>query len=437
MIVKETVEMHWLLTLPIDRRVFLLPADTGAIVLFLYLLWRGKPSRLVRSLAVAGLGAAIGLAVVWLVSDVWNVFGLPLTPFVHFWVTVAFSGVFLAVFNLWGGRWWRKTIAAFSILVFLIVAAAGINIDFGAYRNLNDALGISPYSTMSPSLLKSRAGTMDPDLGKTWQGRAGTPKHGTVGMVTIPAPLSKFSARKAVVYLPPAALVSNPPVLPVLVLFAGQPGAPLDIFTSAQIAVTLDAYAAKHNGLAPIVVAPDQLGTPLKNPMCADTKLGKSATYLTKDVPNWIRDHLHVATGARYWAVGGYSQGGTCSIQLGATYPELFGTSIDMLGEVEPTIGVNTLTEVFDGSEAAYDAIKPLYILKRNAPYIDSVAIFGAGIKDNEYGVFVRKVHAAATRAGMKTQLYVSPHSGHDWNTVRYVLEQSLPGVLARFGLER
>jgi hypothetical protein len=37
----------------------------------------------------------------------------------------------------------------------------------------------------------------------------------------------------------------------------------------------------------------------------------------------------------------------------------------------------------------------------------------------------------------MKTQLYVSPHSGHDWNTVRYVLEQSLPRVLARFGLER
>lgn len=429
--------MQWLLTLPIDRRVFLVPADALAIVLFLYLLWRGKPSRLVRSLAVAGLGAALGLAFVWLMSDVWNVFGLALTPFVHFWVTVGFSGVFLAVFNLWGGRWWRKTIAAFSVLVFLVVAAAGINIDFGAYRNLNDALGISPYSTMSPSLLKARAGTADPNLAKTWRGRPEMPKHGTVGMVTVPAPLSKFVARKAVVYLPPAALVANAPALPVLVLLAGQPGAPLDIFTSAQVATTLDAYAAKHHGLAPIVVAPDQLGTPLKNPMCADTKLGKSATYLTKDVPDWIRSHLHVATDARYWAVGGYSQGGTCSIQLGAGYPKLFGTNIDILGEVEPTIGATTLTAVFDGSESAYDAIKPLHILERGAPYAGSLAIFGAGVKDPEYGAHVRKVREAAAQAGMKTYFFQSPTSGHDWNTVRYVLKNALPIVLARFGFER
>jgi hypothetical protein len=35
----------------------------------------------------------------------------------------------------------------------------------------------------------------------------------------------------------------------------------------------------------------------------------------------------------------------------------------------------------------------------------------------------------------MKTRLIVSPNSGHDWNTVRYVLTRALPEICARLGL--
>jgi enterochelin esterase-like enzyme len=353
------------------------------------------------------------------------------------WVVLLFAGLFLAVFNLWASRWWRKTIAAVSILSFLVAAAAGINIDFGAYRNLNDALGISPYSALPAAHLSAHAGTMDASLAKTWRARdhSGMPKHGMVGMVTIPATQSHFVARKAVVYLPPAALLANPPVLPLLVLFTGQPGSPTEMFTSGQVPEMLDSYAAAHGGLSPIVVVPDQLGTPLKNPMCADSRLGKAATYLTVDVRSWILNHLHVATSARYWAVGGYSEGGTCSIQLGASRPDLFGSTIDILGEVVPTMGANTLSEAFGGSRSAYDEIKPLPLLARHTPYADSVAIFGASAREKRYGAYARQVDAAAARAGMKTRLIVSPNSGHDWNTVRYVLTRALPEICARLGL--
>lgn len=429
--------MDWLLHLSVGRRTFLVPADAVAVVLFIFLLWRGTRRLFIRGVAFALLGALVGLVVVWLVSDVWNVFGIALTPVVHLWVVLLSAGLFLAVSNLWASRWWRKVIAAVSILSFLVTAAAGINIDFGAYRNLNDALGISPYSALPVARLTSQAGTMDASLAKTWQARdhTGMPTHGTVGMVTIPATQSHFVARKAVVYLPPAALVTNPPVLPLLVLFGGQPGSPIDMFTSGQVAAMLDSYAASHAGLAPIVVVPDQLGTPLKNPMCADSRLGNAATYLTVDVRNWILNHLHVATSARYWAVGGYSEGGTCSIQLSAGRPDLFGSTIDILGELEPTIGANTVSEAFGGSRSAYDAIKPLPLLARHSPYTDSVAIFGSGAKDKKYGAYARQVEAAAARSGMKTRLIVSPNSGHDWNTVRYVLARALPEVCARFGL--
>ena len=261
-----------------------------ALTLFIYLVVRSTRRLLIRGIAIAIFGALVGLIVVWLVSDVWNVFGIALTEVVHAWVVLFLAGVFLAVFNPRPGRWWRKTIAAVSIFSFLVAAAAGINLDFGAYRNLNDALGISPYSALPAARLSSQAGTMDASLPKTWRARDHTemPKQGMVGTVSIPATQSHFAARKAVIYLPPAALVANPPVLPLLILFTGQPGSPTEMFTSGQVPVMLDSYAAAHAGLAPIAVV-----------------------------------------------------------------PALFGSTIDILGELVPTMGAKTLSEAFGGSRAA------------------------------------------------------------------------------------
>ncbi|TAM68669.1 MAG: hypothetical protein EPN48_11300 [Microbacteriaceae bacterium] len=408
-----------------------------AALLCVYLLARWPARRFVRGLAIAGLGTIVGLLVSWLVSDVWNVFGVSLTGVVRMWVALAFAGVFLAVANLFRSRCWRKAVAVVCLGAFAVMAAAGINVDFGAYRNLNDALGISPYPALSAARLMGHAGTMDTALASTWRPPAGMPSHGTVGMVSIPGIRSHFAARKGVVYLPPASLVAHPPVLPVAILFAGQPGAPTDMFTSGRVATTLDAYAAKHHGLAPIVVVPDQLGRPDKNPMCVDSPLGHVATYVTQDVVGWIRGHVNVADSPRYWAIGGYSEGGTCAIQFGAGHPNLFGSIIDILGQLQPTIGPGTVAKAFHGSAAAYNAVKPLTLLTQHTPYADSVAIFGEGTNDPKYVRYGRQVKAAAAKAGMRTHLIMSPKSGHDWNTVRYVLARALPELFTRLGLGR
>ncbi|GAB3609470.1 alpha/beta hydrolase-fold protein [Humibacter ginsengiterrae] len=428
--------LHWLLTLRIDKSSFLIPLDVVVALLGVYLLLRSpRPRPLLRSFGAAALGAAVGLLLAWLVSDVWNVFGLPLTAVTRMWVAIAFAGVFLAIMNLWGTRWWRKGIAVAMIPGVLLVAAAGINVDEGAYRDLNDALGIVPYSALPASDLAAHAGAMDPNLGKDWRPPAGMPKRGRVGTVNIAPTASHFEARETVVYLPPAALVPNPPVLPVVMLFSGQPGTPADVFTSGRAAATYDAFAAKHKGLAPIVVSADQLGSPGQNPMCVDSPLGNSATYLTIDVPTWIRTHLPVAESSRYWAVAGYSQGGTCAIQFGAGHPELFGSIVDVLGELAPTIGSKTVAEGFGGSAAAYHAAKPLTLLAKHAPYRDSFAIFGSGARDVKYTRYATELNAAAQRAGMRTELVISRGSGHDWNTVRYVWARALPQIADRMGL--
>lgn len=426
----------WLFAVRINTESFQIGIYAVSAVLLAYLFVR-MPIRswAVRSVVSLAAGLLIGVIVTWLVSDVWNVFGVAMTIIAKMWASLAFAGVSLAVANLWKSRWWRKAIAIVSIPVFLASAGVGINVDFGAYRNLNDVFEISPYSSFPTTLQSSSAGTMDPQLGKTWQAPLGIRTHGEVGLVQIPSTQSKFTARPAAVYLPPAALVAQPPVLPVLVLFSGQPGAPSDLFTSGHLAETLDAWAAKHGGLAPIVVVPDQLGLPSQNPMCIDSHYGNVETYITTDVAQWIRSHLHVSDSARYWAVGGYSQGGTCSIQFGAGHPEIFGSVIDILGEIAPTIGAQTVSKVFGGSQAAYDAIKPLTVLAKMSPYSDSVAFFGAGKNDARYDGYAHKMNAAAQKAGMSTQLIISPHSGHDWNTVRYVFDRVLPDLITRLGL--
>ena len=97
------------------------------------------------------------------------------------------------------------------------------------------------------------------------------PKSGTIGTAVIPATVSHFVARDAVVYLPPAALVKNAPALPVMIFLGGQPGSPQSVVEAGQMPEILNAFAAAHHGLAPIVVIPDQLGASANNPMCLNS----------------------------------------------------------------------------------------------------------------------------------------------------------------------
>jgi S-formylglutathione hydrolase FrmB len=421
----------WLLAIRIDKHPFLIGTIVVGSLAVLFLVLRRPTRRWILSILIAILcGGGAGVLAGWLTSDVFVTFGIPLTFVTKTWICLLGIGLALIAINLHHSRWWRKAIAIVCIPVTVIVAAAWVNIDFGAYRDLRDALGISPYAPVAARYLKANSGAMSARTLETWKPPAGQPTHGVLGTVVIPAVTSHFAARPASLYLPPAALVKDPPKLPVIVMMSGQPGSPSDMFTSGDTATILNTYAAAHRGIAPIVVAPDQLGAPNRNPMCADTVLGNSHAYLTVDVPNWIRHHLPVSNSSRQWAVAGFSEGGTCSMELGAGSPRLYRSILSISGELQPTIGSTTLKKAFGGSQAAYAAVKPLDLLKKNAPFSSTFAIFGVGADDHQYLAWQRTTRAAAARAGMTTQFIASPGTAHDWNTVRYVLRAKLP-VLA------
>ncbi|WP_223690427.1 alpha/beta hydrolase [Leifsonia poae] len=426
------------MTLRIDQRPFLITVDVLVSLLALYLLIRPTVRRMLAGISAVVIGALLGLFVIWLFGDVMDVFGVELTPVTRMWTAIGFAGLALALVNLFRSRWWRKVIAVLSIPVFLIAAGAGINVDFGAYRNLDDALGVVPYKALTIHSERGEVANIGTDYEKTWTPPASVPARGEIGTVRIPATTSGFPARKAIVYLPPAALTAAPPVLPVLYAFAGQPGAPADVFTAGHIATTMDQYAAKHGGIAPIVVAADQLGGAGRNPMCVDSAaFGKSATYLLKDVPAWIKAHFRVSSDPAAWSVFGYSQGATCAVQFATGHPDQFGSALASSSELGPTLGAEstTVTKGFGGSKKAYEAAQPAALMKAGAPFTNTLIVFGVGQDDAKYLAFAKTLDAEARAAGITSDLLVSPGSAHDWNTVRYTLVHGFPLIAAHLGL--
>jgi len=220
-------------------------------------------------------------------------------------------------------------------------------------------------------------------------------------------------------------------------MLSGQPGGPSNLFTTAHLGTIVDAYASKHHGLAPIVVVPDQLGASDQNPMCLDSPLGNSATYLAVDVPAWIRKNLNVLPDRTSWAIGGFSEGGTCAIQLGSSRPELFGNIVDISGEVAPKRGsvTETIRDAFNGSTSAYEAAKPSSLLAAHAPYPDTLAIFGVGENDARYRPGIEQVATDARAGGMKVVYFNAPATAHDWRTAQYSISRALPELCTRWGL--
>jgi enterochelin esterase-like enzyme len=428
--------MHWIMTLRIDQRPFLTTIDLVAAAFVIYLLVRRPTIRwIVTALIAMVSGAILGIVTCWILVDGLDFFGVDLSAITRMWVALAFAGIALVVVNLWHSRWWRKVIAVAAVPVLVITAAAGINVDFGAYRNLNDAVGVNPYKVISVGRVSHPTHTSSIPTLASWTPPAKLAKTGRISSVVIPPTVSNFPARPATIYLPPAALAADPPALPVLLTMAGQPGQPSDMFTAGHLGTIMDTYAAAHKGIAPIVVEVDQLSNPEHNPMCVDGPLGNSATYILTDVVHWIKAHFRVLTTPNAWGISGFSQGGTCTVQFAAGHPNVFGTALAISSELGPTVGADTVQKGFGGSTAAFEAAQPTSEFAAHAPFRNSLIVFAYGQYDARYTAFAQALERSAKSAGVTTETLVSPHTAHDWNTVRYALRVGVPMILPHLGL--
>jgi enterochelin esterase-like enzyme len=368
-----------------------------------------------------------------------SLIGQDLTLSDQVWIGVAVAGIILAIASLFRTPWWRKLVAILAGLLVVAMAGNQINKSYVQYPRLGDLFGPTTSDEGLPTRTSGSASSLpSAPLADSWTptGAKIPTDGGQVNTIDLPGTISGFQPRESYVYLPPASFADNAEPLPVLLLFHGVPGGPGDWNLGDRVKGVMDAYAAEHNGIAPVVVMPDATGGQVDNPLCTDSNLGKVGTYLSQDVPNAIKSQLLVDPRPQKWAVGGFSSGGTCALQLATRYPEVFPTFLNFAGEEEPTLGshAETVQKAFGGDEAKFKAINPMDLLAAHT-FPDSAGWFIVGADDPNMMPGMKKLYAAAQAAGMNVQYWEVPDLGHDWAVPVAGLTHVMPWLGQRMGI--
>ena len=256
--------------------------------------------------------------------------------------------------------------------------------------------------------------------------------RGVLVDVAIPGSVSGFHARDARIWLPPAYLVDPDRVRPVVELIGGTPGWTSDWTRSANLDREADEVAAAHGGEAPILVMVDPNGSAFGDTECVDGARGNAETYLTVDVPAFVRSHFEVAADRRGWGVAGYSEGGTCALTLALRHHREFSAFVDLAGDAHPSLGGHhhTVQALFGGSEDGYAAHDPTQLLATST-YPDLAGWFGWGRADGAPRQATVALAAAARSAGLTVQQQEC-RGGHDFGFVTSAMGQALPWLSDR-----
>ncbi|MDN5860995.1 MAG: hypothetical protein L0H84_20510, partial [Pseudonocardia sp.] len=208
----------------------------GGVALFL-LLARGGRGGLVTVVVAVLLAALTYVGLNPLVVDVLDLVPEPLPSAVLVWIAVGLGAVALAVGSLFGTTAARKALAIVCGVLVLVTAGSQVNVYFEEYPTVASLAGDDgdPLSTNDRGV-QSRS--MDTPVVDRWEGPA--TGASSVPSAPIPGTVSGFTGRPARIYLPAAYHSPDPPLLPVLILVAGQPGGPDDWVVSGRLQMLMD-----------------------------------------------------------------------------------------------------------------------------------------------------------------------------------------------------
>ena len=425
---------------------------------FGWLLWaRGRRWLLIAAAALL-LAAGAVAAVHWLLLYAFSTLPESLPREVLAWFVAVVFALFLWVLRLWklrpsstpgsppagsppAGRpaWRGRTAATAAMLGVFLLAAVQINAYFGLNHTVSDVMGtaVARIQPLEAGLQRQPADASPAALA-SWRAPEGMPAAGVLRKGVIPGTASGFSSREAYIYLPPAYQATPRPALPVLVLFAGQPGSPSDWLTGGALRSRMDRFAQDHDGVAPVVVVVDPNGTASANTLCMDSRIAKADTFLAVDVPRWIGQTLDVDPDHRQWAAGGFSFGATCALQMGTRHPDVYASVLAFSSEREPALAKErqkTIDAAFGGDVGAFDQQTPLAIM-RETRFEGHAVYFGAGSRDPEFLAYMDELSAAARKAGFSVQAQPVANTGHSWEAASRGLPAALDFWAARWGIQ-
>jgi Putative esterase len=346
--------------------------------------------------------------------------GAPRSMYVWLIVTCLVAGLVAAGWRR--ANWTRRIGGLAAVVLALVSAGSAANQTFQYYPTFDRLFG----KTANNFLDNSQLNAIRREVAKTGK----LPDHGATLAVTIPGENLRFTPRQAYVWVPPAWFGRGRPELPVIELMHGTPGQPSDWTRASFADATSLAFAEQHKGVAPILVMPDINGSLTGDSECVDSAVyGQVETYLTKTVPAYMRKNFNAATTTGSFALAGLSEGGMCATMMALNYPKEFPVFANYSGDESPQYQSfspqQTISDLFGGSAASYDAHNPPYLLTHRQ-YAGLAGWFEAGAQDPHALQAAHALQPLAAKAGIDTCI-ATPPGAHSFDFWTQAFRDSLP----------
>ncbi|MDH6577440.1 alpha/beta hydrolase-fold protein [Kitasatospora sp. MAP5-34] len=381
--------------------------------------WRLRRAPLI--LAVGALLTAVVAVVVLTSAGITD----PLPFELWLWLGVALTALTVLVVGWRGARWWHRLLAPVAMLLAVFAGANELNMSTGYFPTMADAIGGLSGDPLPEQITLDQLGTV---TGKTTTGR--------IVEVDIPDTASGFTHRQELVYLPPAWFRSiHRPKLPVLEMIGGEFAAPDNWVRAGTAVQTIDAYAEKHNGFAPVLVFTDATGGFKVDTECVNGPNGHAEDHLVKDIPPYVEKTFGTSTAARNWGVVGWSMGGTCAVDLAVEHPDVFTHFEDISGDVGPNSGdkQHTIDTLYGGDANAWNAHDPLTVLAQHHKYKGVSGWFESGDQEAAHIKQARQLEQAARKDGIDSTVTVQPGK-HVWQFASEAFSEALPWLSRQLG---
>ncbi len=356
-------------------------------------------------------------------------------------LTVALAVGFFVAVVAWTPRLtghWARVLARGGLALGLVASSL---LSAGAYLNAGNGW----YSSWSELFGESDQAAVDVQGSQAKAAAAAKVAGGGVGSVAKPSQLpalpspgsrkQEFTYRgsasgltgKILVYLPASYVAAGGPQrdYPVIEALHGTPGSPSGWQTGLALNEQLDA-AVSAGKLAETIVVMPQVNIPASKDWECVNGPGSAPqleTWLAKDVPAFIVEHLRVRTERAAWAAMGYSAGAWCAGMAGVLHPDVFGGVVMLSGYFSPDFADAPPWPAGSAPAKRYDLAAAV------AASPPPLAMWVQTGKQSPYWKGTQAFLAAA-KPPLSVTTVVGNDTGHRWD----VWKANLPGGLAWLG---
>ncbi len=334
---------------------------------------------------------------------------------------LAVAGVSVAVIERRSAGWRRAGLVV-AVVASIATAGAVVNTSLHAYPTVGDLIGTPRYPSVD-ELQQHPTSNLELERGAT-------------ARISVPDTASHFGVFDAQVYLPPQYFTEPDHRFPVVILTHGNPGRSTDWLDGGSAAET--GLTVAQSGHPVILVMPTVLQAPYGDSLCVDTTLeGNAETYVVKDVVKAADTQLRTMPGAAHRAIGGFSMGGFCALNLGLKHPDVFSVilAFSALTVCEPDAiegGNETLFGTPDW-EQRVAANSPEDYWPSLDPATSPPMWLDVGEDEFDVGPPLEAFADDLKTAGFTVEFHERP-GGHDFATWTAALQESLPWAAVRLG---